>query len=199
MTNEMGQIHKEVKNFDSSQFECSIKIYESSFPPYETRPTEKVVEMLENGCNYHLFVSLDNRKVIGISLMYTMSDLGIGLLDYIAVTSEKQRKGIGTQLFNYTLKKFKSYVHNGIGLLMEIQKENGRDRQESVARKKRICFYMRLGAKILGGVNYLLPPLQHGVEAEEMYLMLRPLVDISHLSRESVVRYIEAIYLRIYQ
>ena len=53
-------------------------------------------------------------------------------------------------------------------------------------------------AKVLG-VNYLLPPVRNGIEAEEMYLMIRPLGEVRYLSRASVVKYIRAIYSTIYQ
>ena len=76
-----------ITDFDSPQFAESIRIYEQSFPPYETRPIEKIKEMLRCDDNYHLFASLCiNNKVIGISLIYTFKELGFGLLDYMAVT-----------------------------------------------------------------------------------------------------------------
>jgi hypothetical protein len=117
----------------------------------------------------------------------------------MAVISNYQRKGIGNELFNFTLERFSSSISNGIGLLMEVQKENVPDLRESITRKNRIKFYLRVGAKILDGVNYLLPPLQHGFEAEEMYLMIRPLVEIPYLTKESAVQYINAIYSTVYQ
>jgi hypothetical protein len=70
---------------------------------------------------------------------------------------------------------------------------------KSVVRKNRISFYTLLGAKVLEGVNYLLPPMRNGGETEEMYLTIRPLVEVHHLSKSSVVRYIRAIYSTIYQ
>jgi GNAT superfamily N-acetyltransferase len=191
---------KEIADFDSYELKQSVEIYKSSFPTNETRPADKVVEMLENDKNYHLFISLSNNSVIGISLMYIFTFLGIGFLDYMAVIPNYQRKGIGNELFNFTLERFSSNIsNNGIGLLMEIQRENVPDLRESITRKNRIEFYLRVGAKILDGVNYLLPPLQHGFEAEEMYLMIRPLVEIPYLTKESVVQYVNALYSTIYQ
>ena len=63
-------IIKELDDFGSSEFEQCIKIYNSSFPSNEIRPVQKVVETLKHDENYHLYVSIDNRSVIGISLMY---------------------------------------------------------------------------------------------------------------------------------
>lgn len=155
--------------------------------------------MLKHDKNYHLYVSKENNSVIGISLMYTFKDLRFGLLDYIAVIPSYRGKGVGKDLFNFTLGKFGFLVFNGIGLMMEIQKEKGMFPQESVIRKKRISFYTQLGSKMLVGVNYLLPPFLCGVEVEEMYLTIRPLRDIRQLSKASIIGFVRAIYSTIYQ
>lgn len=194
-------VEKEVQHFDSSEFNESIKLYESSFPPNEntTRPVGKVVEMLKNDENYHLYTSLNHKEVVGISLMYVFRSLGIGLLDYIAVHHDYRRRGIGKKLFEFTLEKFKSDATNGIGILIEVQKENAVDLCERNLRERSIRFYMRMGAKIMDRVDYILPALQDGFSSEEMYLMIRPLGELDCLLKESVVRYIQAIYSTIYQ
>ena len=87
----------------------------------------------------------------------------------MAVIPSYQKQGIGKKLFNFTLEKLNSFVSGGIGLLMEIQRENVQDLQEAVLRKNRMKFYMSLRAKILDGVDYLLPPLQHGITPEVMH------------------------------
>lgn len=133
--------------------------------------------------------------------MYTFKDLGFGLLDYMAVTPDCQNEGIGTEIFKFTLDEFKSYIPKGIGLLLEIQRENVPDLQETEIEKrvKRINFYKRLGVKNLEGVNYLLPPLRPNAQTEEMYMMIRPLMKTLYLSKESTVGVIDAIYSRIYE
>jgi ribosomal protein S18 acetylase RimI-like enzyme len=192
-------VRKEIEDFDSFEFKQSLDIYKSSFPQNETRPIEKVVQMLKNDENYHLFTYLNDKAVVGISLMYIFRSLNIGFLDYIAIKPNYQRRGIGKELFEFTFEKFRSDVSNGIGLLIEVQKENVHDLEERNLREKRIRFYMRLGAKIMDRVNYILPPIQPGFGSEEMYLMIRPLGEIHYLPKESVLQYIEAIYSTIYQ
>src|ERR687885_289590 len=79
---------------------------------------------------------------------------------------------------------------------MEIQIEE----KDIDIRKNRIRFYAKMGGKILEGVNYFLPPMQSGIEPEEMYLMIKPIEDeIRYLPKEFVLQYIEAIYSTIYQ
>ena len=45
----------------------------------------------------------------------------------------------------------------------------------------------------------MLPPLQPNAQAEEIYMMIRPLVKTLYLSKKSVVSFIDAIYSRIYK
>jgi len=189
---------KEVEDFDSLEFKQSLEIYKSSFPSNETRSIEKVVAMLKDDRDYHLFIAKNNSFVVGISLLYVFRSLNIVLLDYMAVSPNYQRRGIGKDLFTYTLQWCSSQIVNIIGLLMEIQKENVPDLHESLIRKNRISFYARLGAKVLDGVNYLLPSQDNG-EPEEMYLMIAPLTELHSLPKCSVIQYVSMIYSTIYQ
>ncbi|HXX96041.1 MAG TPA: GNAT family N-acetyltransferase [Candidatus Bathyarchaeia archaeon] len=182
-----GTAIKEIKDFDSSEFKQSREIYKSSFPLNETRSSEKVVELLENDKDYHLFSYLYDNSVVGISLMYIFRSLSVGLLDYMAVIPNHQGKGIGMELFKFSLEQFSSVTCNGIGLLMEIQREDVPDPLESNLRKRRVRFYAKNGARVLDGVNYLLPPIHAGMMAEEMYLMIRPLRHIHFLSTDDIM------------
>jgi GNAT superfamily N-acetyltransferase len=188
-------------DWNSIEFECSLNIYKSSFPSNETRPIEKIAEMLKRDKNYQLFVLMKDNSVVGISLMYVFRTLGIGLLDYMAVKPNYKRQGLGKEIFKDTLEKFMSDTPDGIGLLMEIQREDAPNLQEREinVRKHRLRFYSNMGAKILEGVNYLLPPIQHDFEPEQMYLMIKPVNQIDYLPKEYVLQYIETIYSTIYQ
>lgn len=175
----------------------SIEIYKYSFPADETRPADKIVDMLRNDQDYHLFISLNNELVIGMSLLYVFSSLRMGLLDYIAVIPNLRGQDIGNNLFNFTL-KFRSIVSNGVDLMMEVQKDNARNLQGTL-RKKRIKFYLQLGGKILDDVNYLLSPITIGVDPREMYLIMRALKQINYLSKQNIIAFIEAVYSTLYQ
>jgi len=191
-------IIKEIKDINSLEFKQSIDIYQTSFPPNETRSIEKVIKMLKDDQNYHLFIAKDNSSVIGISLLYIFKTLRIALLDYMAVSTRYQSKGIGKALFEFTIQKCSYYLSDIIGILLEIQKKNGLDLNENNIRKRRINFYTRLGVKVLEGVNYLLPS-QNGDNLEEMHLMMRALAKVNSLSNVLVFEYISAIYSTIYQ
>ena len=116
----------------------------------------------------------------------------------MAVAPDYQRRGIGTELFRYTLNKFRSQMPDSVGLLLEIQREEKHDPRERQIREDRIRFYTKLGAKVLAGVHYLLPP-QHGRQPEEMYLMIVPLKKIRYVSKDTLVEYIRDIHSNVYQ
>lgn len=115
-----------IMDLDSTECERSLEIYKSSFPPNETRPVEKVVEMLKNDKNYQLFICLkDNRVIIAISLLYTFIPLGIGFLDYMAVSPNYQRQGVGKEIFDSTFKNFLPGIRMDVGcLLIAVQRED---------------------------------------------------------------------------
>lgn len=188
---------KEITYNDNELLKQSLDIYLTYFPPQETRPLEKTISMIEKDNNYHIIATLQDNKVIGISLLYLFPSLKFGLLDYMAIINEFQRKGIGTKLFSFTFKIFSSKIPDGIGLLMEIQKDNVQKISENEVRKRRIKFYKNLGCKCLNGINYLLPS-QIGGHPEEMYLMIKPIKNINSLSRDNVFEFVNAIYSKIY-
>jgi GNAT superfamily N-acetyltransferase len=195
---DLTMILKEVQDFDSLEFKQSLNIYKSSFPPNETRPTENVIRMLNEDRDYHLFVALDSKIVVGMSLLYVFRSLNIAFLDYIAVAPNHQRMGVGKNLFRFMLQWCSIQHYSLIGLLMEIQKEDVADIHEKLKRMNRIRFYSRLGSKVLDGVNYMLPS-QDNSKPEEMYLMIAPLTELHSLAKSSVLENISMIYSTIYQ
>jgi GNAT superfamily N-acetyltransferase len=192
-------IIKEITNYNSFEFKQSINIYKNSFPYNESRKVEDIVNMLKNDKNYHLIASINNNIVNGISLMYVFRSLNFGLLDYIAIAPSFRNQGIGKKIFNFTFEKLLSLNPDGIGLLMEIQKENSIDKLESIVRKNRIRFYNSLGVKLLEKVSYFLPPIHSESKEEEMYLMIKPIGKTECLFKDKVIEYIISIYHTIYQ
>ena len=189
-------VFKEINYYDNNLLKQSLDIYLTYFLPQENRPLEKIISMIQKDDNYHLFVALQDETVIGISLLYIFPSLKFGLLDYMAVIREFQGKGIGSKLFNFTFELFCSRISDGIGLLMEIQKDNILNIKENEIRKDRIKFYKNLGCKFLHGINYLLPS-QLGGQPEEMYLMIKQIKNIKSLSKFDIFKIVNAIYSKI--
>jgi ribosomal protein S18 acetylase RimI-like enzyme len=122
----------------------------------------------------------------------------MALLDYMAVTRNFQRRGIGRKLFEFTNNAFNRCIPDNIGMLLEVPKENVFDPDELLRRKRRIQFYSRLGVKVLKSVNYLLPIQVDRDTAEEMHLMIKLSKDITRISKMSIINFINSVYTDVY-
>jgi GNAT superfamily N-acetyltransferase len=195
-------IIKEIKNLTSTEFEELRSIYVSTFPLENAKQLDTYInhihDMLRNNNRYHLYAAIEERSMIGISLLYIFDNLKMALLDYMAVTRNFQRRGIGRKLFEFTNNAFNCCIPDNIGMLLEVPKENVFDPDELLRRKRRIQFYSRLGVKVLKSVNYLLPIQVDRDTAEEMHLMIKLSKDITRISKMSIINFINSVYTDVY-
>jgi len=195
-------IIKEIKNLTHEEFEELRNIYLSTFPLKNAKQLDgyinHIYDMLRYDNRYHLYAALEDRFMIGISLLYVFENLKMALLDYMAITPNFQRGGIGRKLFEFTDNKFNHLIPDNIGMLLEVPKETVSDLDERLRRKRRIQFYSRLGVKVLRGVNYLLP-IQIDGDVEEMYLMIKLSKNITWIPKKSIANFINSIYSDLYE
>lgn len=96
----------EFRNLIPMQLEDCHNIYVSSFPLESTKQIEMffghIKEMLRSDNRYHLYAALEDRAMIGISLLYVFENLKMALLDYMAVIPNFRQRGIGRSLFEFT-------------------------------------------------------------------------------------------------
>jgi GNAT superfamily N-acetyltransferase len=194
-------IIKEIKNLTRKEFEELSNIYLSTFPLENAKHLDKylnhIYDMLKNDSRYHLNVAIEDSSMIGISLLYIFEDLEMALLDYMAITPDFQRHGIGRKLFEFTNNELNRLLPDNIGLSLEVSKVDVSDPYELLRRKQRIQFYSRLGVKVLKGVNYLLP-IQVDGNFEEMYLMIKLSKNMTRISKKSIVNFIDSVYTDVY-
>jgi GNAT superfamily N-acetyltransferase len=196
------QQSKEIKNLTHEEFEELRNIYLSTFPLKNAKQLDGYVnhiyDMLRCDNRYHLYAALEDRSMIGISLLYVFENLKMALLDYMAISPNFQLGGIGRKLFEFTDNKFNHLIPDNIGMLLEVPKETVSDLNERLRRKRRIQFYSRLGVKVLRGVNYLLP-IQIDGDVEEMYLMIKLSKNITWIPKKSIANFINSIYSDLYE
>jgi ribosomal protein S18 acetylase RimI-like enzyme len=194
-------IIKEIRNLTHTDFEELRNIYVSTFPLENAKQLDiyinHIYDMLRNDNRYHLYAAVEDRSIIGISLLYIFEYLKMALLDYMAVMPNFQRLGIGRELFEFTNNELNRFIPDNIGLLLEVPKENVSDPDEWLRRTRRIQFYSRLGVKVLKSVNYLLP-IQIDGDVEEMYLMIKLSKNITWISKKSIVDFINSVYTDVY-
>src|SRR5919106_883015 len=179
-------IIKEIKNITHKEFDELSNIY-----------LNHIYDMLKNDSRYHLYVAVNDNSMIGISLLYIFEHLKMALLDYMAVTPNYQRLGVGGKLFEFTNNELNRLLPDNIGMLLEVPKENVSNSDEWLRRKRRIQFYSRLGVKVLKDVNYLLPVQVDGY-FEEMYLMIKLSKNITRISKKSIIAFIDSVYTDVY-
>jgi GNAT superfamily N-acetyltransferase len=194
-------IIKEIRNLTHTDFEELRNIYVSTFPLENAKQLDiyinHIYDMLRNDNRYHLYAAVEDRSIIGISLLYIFEYLKMALLDYMAVMPNFQRLGIGRKLFEFTNNELNRFIPDNIGMLLEVPKENVSDPDEWLRRKRRIQFYSTLGVKVLKSVNYLLP-IQIDGDVEEMYLMIKLSKNITWISKKSIVDFINSVYTDVY-
>jgi ribosomal protein S18 acetylase RimI-like enzyme len=194
-------IIKEIRNLTHTDCEELHNIYVSTFPLENAKQLDiyinHIYDMLRNDNRYHLYAAVEDRSIIGISLLYIFEYLKMALLDYMAVMPNFQRLGIGRKLFEFTNNELNRFIPDNIGMLLEVPKENVSDPDEWLRRKRRIQFYSTLGVKVLKSVNYLLP-IQIDGDVEEMYLMIKLSKDITWISKKSIVDFINSVYTDVY-
>jgi hypothetical protein len=194
-------IIKEIKNLTRKEFEELRNIYVSTFPLENAKQldayTNHILDMLRNDKKYHLYAVIEERRMIGISLLYIFENLKLALLDYMAITTYFQRHGIGRKLFEFTYNELNHLLPDNIGMLLEVPKENVSNPDECLRRKRRILFYSRLEVKVLKCVNYLLP-IQVDGNVEEMYLMIKLSKNLTRISKKSIVSFIDSVYTGVY-
>jgi len=195
-------IIKEIRNLTHTDFEELRNIYVSTFPLENAKQLDiyinHIYDMLTNDNRYHLYAAVEDRSIIGISLLYIFEYLKMALLDYMAVMPNFQRLGIGRKLFEFTNNELNRFIPDNIGMLLEVPKENVSDPDEWLRRKRRIQFYSTLGVKVLKSVNYLLP-IQIDGDVEEMYLMIKLSKNITWISKKSIVDFINSVYTDVYE
>jgi GNAT superfamily N-acetyltransferase len=195
-------IIKEIRNLTHTDFEELRNIYVSTFPLENAKQLDiyinHIYDMLRNDYRYHLYAAVEDRSIIGISLLYIFEYLKMALLDYMAVMPNFQRLGIGRKLFEFTNNELNRFMPDNIGMLLEVPKENVSDPDEWLRRKRRIQFYSTLGVKVLKSVNYLLP-IQIDGDVEEMYLMIKLSKNITWISKKSIVDFINSVYTDVYE
>ena len=179
---------KEINRVDSREFSEAMEIYAEAFPANERHPAPLIAERVRDGLS-KLYVASSDGEIIFIALLWPLKTTEFLLLDYMATKATHRGKGIASAFLTELGKKLSN---SGQYLVMEVEDPKVGDRQNE--KEKRVTFYKRLGAKVLEGVRYLLPPLD-GTIPTEMILMMFP----EHSGKEIGGPLIKSVIFQIYR
>jgi GNAT superfamily N-acetyltransferase len=172
-------------------FAAAMTIYENAFIPAERHPLPQLTERVASGKNL-LQVGYIQGRVVFLALFWPLINTDFILLDYMATLPEYRNRGIGAA---FMLRQRGELIRNSQHLVLEVEApDSGENRVE---RQRRILFYKRIGACIINGVRYLLPPL-HGDTPTEMRLMFFPAQRGETMSAKTLRVLITKLYQELY-
>ena len=171
------------KGMSPAYFKQVERIYLDSFPVSQIRPSKMIIRMLEFDPNYYLLVAREDYFIVGFTLVYAFNELDLAILDFMAIDKTYRNRGVGCNLFRYTINTSKRLVTNSIGLIFEVERESTIEHNKHGLRHRRVLFYKRHGAKALDNVHCMLPDLHR---------------ELAYLEKGFVFRVIKSIYLSMY-
>ncbi len=166
-------------------------IYCSSIVLSEQKTKATLQEMLLNE-NYYFFALSEDKKIIGISVIYAPTYLDYCLLEYLAIDANKRNGGYGGKFLSMLIKEFKN---NNIIIEIDSPYEES---QEQVLRQKRMGFYARHGFVYIEGLRYILPLKGHGQTPPEMILMLCSNIYKASVPKAKINSWLNDIYVSVY-
>ncbi len=165
-----------IQDASSPQWSEWKEIYLSSFPENE-RMSDNFFEDVfsQKGLNEDNTITVlavvdseDPFAVLGIVVHEIVEEERYAFVWYLAVAEEYRSSGIGSGVYSQLLAQFKS--RNCDCLLYEVEIPEEGDSTHSQARR-RIKFYERQGARVLGGYHYM-QSVDNGSDPIPMYIMI---------------------------
>jgi GNAT superfamily N-acetyltransferase len=145
---------EQLKSCDEPAFRELYEIYAASIVARERKPQEWICKMVRSP-EYRVWVMKSAGRVTGFSIVFLPSAGHFALLEYMAVAAERRNSGVGSELFQQSMRAVLSEGRS-LPVLLEIDsdREAGDDQQ---IRTRRQRFYRRLGCVQVSGLQYILP------------------------------------------
>lgn len=162
-----------------------LELYETAFPPDERILVARIVRVLQNpqllpGARLRAAVGADG-GLLGLAYSYEPPEQAAAFLWYMAVVAQTRGQGVGAWLYNAVLGCLP-----GTARAMIFDVEDPRHLPAETRRsmaERRIGFYRRQGARLLGSVRYMQRIGSH-LDPLPMRLMAQP-IDPAVTAREA--------------
>jgi GNAT superfamily N-acetyltransferase len=172
--------YHEIVTLEDPRYDDYLDLYQKSFPLGEQGLVSEHNRMLRarmrgEEVRDHLLVAVSRQgDTIGMARYMPASNAPAGVLWYLAVQPGRRGAGIGSAIYAEVIRRIRVEAPTAVAVLFEVESpEHCRSREDAEAAARRIRFYQRSGARLLGGVRYSQsvgwqPPM-------EMCLMVHPL------------------------
>ena len=170
----------EIVNLNDDLFLPWLDLFETAFPAPERVLVSSQLQLLRAKMagattDHHLLAALDGeRALVGMLQYQVLPKIPAAFLWYFAIKPNERSKGLGSQMYQAMLKRLGPASPRAIIFEVEIPDDAPSDEQRRLA-ERRITFYRRLGARLLGGVHYIQQVGWHQPPIP-MHVMLQPLL-----------------------
>lgn len=171
---------------------AALEIDVDAFPANERFPVELLKEEIDKGVE-QLYLGYQENEVVFMALLWPLKDTEFILLGDMATKKSHRGQGIGTAFLNKIRQDLRE---KNKFILLEVENpDRGSEREE---KGRRVAFYRRVGAQVMQGVRYVLPPLDGSSISTEMLLMVFPEYRNDTIAAKIVKEAIAQIYRELY-
>lgn len=173
----------EIDRVDHELLPDWLDIFECSFPPEEKILVSGFLRLLEakqtgGRPDSHIVAAMDNAiGTVGIMRFDIDRESQIGYLWYLAARQDLRGRGVGSRCLNEVIRQAQEAGMRAVVWEVEAPEQQFELGHREYA-ERRIGFYRRHGAKLLGGIQYI-----HSVGPHQpkilMNIMVRPIEPIS--------------------
>jgi ribosomal protein S18 acetylase RimI-like enzyme len=150
----------EIRNLQDDLLLHWLDLYETTFPTHEKMLISTFLKLLsrkvtgEADDEFMLAAVNQQRELTGIAQYELHPGLRLAFLGYLAVQPLTRGRGIGSHFYREILARIDSNLYRALIVEVEIPEDCTSEEKRQSARR-RIEFYRRNGARLLGGIHYL--------------------------------------------
>lgn len=172
---------------DSAGLDSVHALYSEAILKSEQRPEAEFRSLLQRP-DYRFVVARRDEEIVGFAVVWAPEQDNFWLFEYAAVLPEARGNRIGSHL----LLASRELVGTERTVVIEVDAYTGSDEQA-----RRLAFYKRLGCRVIGGLDYILPLDAFGTPPPMLLLaMLHP--DVPSVPVVVLEDWLRRIYAEVY-
>lgn len=150
----------DIRSLDDVRYDAYLDLYQTSFPLDEqmlvsslNRLVRKIAAGEDRASTMAVAVN-DTGDVVAMVHFEAHEEAGAAALWYLAVAANMRCKGLGTQVYQTVVARIRSERPSIGALVFEVERPEEATGEHRILAARRIAFYRRNGAKLLGGIRY---------------------------------------------
>jgi ribosomal protein S18 acetylase RimI-like enzyme len=177
-----------------ARFDALYAIYCDAIAVREQKAKAELSAMVSRP-GYRFLLSEKNNTVVAFSISFVATDGNFCLLEYMAVDKKYRGRGVGSELFEETVKSVYRQ-QAAMPILLEIDSDRQLSREYEL-RRRRQNFYRRLGCRRIADCAYILPLPGEG-PPPEMDLFVYVPEPQPTIRRDNLRRWLQRMYRDVY-